>query len=196
MYVAERVDETAAKEMGEARPLLVGETCGHMVRSRIGQIYLLVGYVVVAAGDDRFDRVEGPQIFSVFLIPDLPLGKASQSVSRIRCVDEIEEEIRELERDHAAFTVHRLGSTDLRIVRFDFQTFSVESHCAGISLSCRLAGADPGIVIVGEEFFQRSFLLRVHTCCGQLCLLYRNDVCSAFGNRRKYVAGQKSACAV
>ena len=194
--MAECVDETAAKEMGEARPLLVGETCGHMVRSRIGQIYLLVGYVVVAAGDDRFDRVERSQIFSVFLIPDLPLGKASQSVSRVRCVDKIEEEIRELERDHAAFTVHRLGSADLRIVCPDTKTFSVKSHCAGIPFSGRLAGADPGIVIVGEKFFQSCLLFRVHTCCGQLGLLYGDDVRPALGNRRKHVAGKKSACAV
>ena len=76
VHVAEGIREAFGEKIGEAFPLLVGKSCGHVVGGRVCQVDLFVGHVVVSAGNDGLCGVQTCEIVGVFPVPDLPLFKA------------------------------------------------------------------------------------------------------------------------
>ena len=161
--MAEAVCQADGQQIRKSFSLLISKTGRHMIVFRMRQVDLLVGDVIVPAGDDWLFFIQPGQVFRVFPVPDLALLKPPQSVPRVWGIDQIEETVIQLQRDQPAFHIHGFRRSDGGIVRLNRQPLAIEGHGSGIAFSGRLSGTDPNDLMIREILIQGRGLFFVHS---------------------------------
>ena len=115
--LAERVNEPALEQLGEALALLVREACVLVVVVRARKVDLLVRHVEVTAGHNGLVLGKPGEKVAVALVPHHALVQTGEAVLGVGRVHVDKPQVGELERAHAAHTRPSSSATGEPIVR-------------------------------------------------------------------------------
>ncbi len=146
------VGEACLEELGEFGAFVEGEACVVAVGVGVFEVYFVVSYVHVAAGDHGFFAVEADEVVAEVVVPCEAVGEAPEAFLGVGRVDVDEEEAFELEGDEASFVVVLFDAESVADVR---GCVACEDGCSGIAF---LVGIVPVAFVAWELHVDLSVL--------------------------------------